>query len=105
MVGHKNVQELKEMMDKNEDFYLVDCREEFEWSEAHIDGAIFIPLSKFAEYGDKLTDKEKPVVVQCRSGRRSMSAAQYLESEGFKTTFNLDGGIIDWIEAGFKVTT
>lgn len=103
MIGNMTVQELKEKLDKGEELLLIDCREQNEWDESHIEAAEFMPLSNFDEEMKKLenTNKEKVIVCQCRSGRRSLNAAMKLQDEGFETLFNLEGGILAWLEAGF----
>ncbi|EQC47372.1 rhodanese-like domain-containing protein [Bacteriovorax sp. Seq25_V] len=106
MIKSMNVTELKERMDKKADYILIDCREQNEWDEGHIDGAIFIPLSEFNEkWSANLSDadKDKELILQCRSGRRSLSACQILLSEGFSNLNNLEGGILDWEAEGFAV--
>lgn len=101
MIGSMTVQELKEKMDKGEELVLIDCREQNEWDEAHIEEALFLPLSNFEEEMKKLTNPEAVVVCQCRSGKRSLNAAMQLQDEGFENLFNLEGGILAWIEAGY----
>ena len=56
----------------------------------------------FAEKLNKL-DKSKPYAIYCRSGHRSGLTAKKMEEIGFKSTVNLDGGILQWIEEGMKV--
>lgn len=101
MIGSMTVQELKEKLDNNEDLILIDVREQNEWDEAHIDQAQFLPLSNFQEEMGKLNDKDKTIVCQCRSGKRSLNAALMLQGEGFENLFNLEGGIMAWTEAGY----
>ena len=104
MIKSMNVTELKNKLDSSENLVLVDCREQGEWDEGRIEGAIFIPLSEFApKHGEFLKDKNKTVVLQCRSGKRSLSACQQLLAEGFEDLYNLEGGILDWEANGYKV--
>ncbi|AUN99676.1 rhodanese-like domain-containing protein [Bacteriovorax stolpii] len=104
MIKEIDVQELKSKLDNKENFVFIDCREQEEWNEAHIEGATLIPLSTFQEkYETVLTDKNAPIVVQCRSGKRSMNACMFLLSKGFSDLNNLEGGIMAWQEAGFPV--
>lgn len=106
MIKSMDVTELKERIEGGDDYILVDCREINEWNEGHIPTALFIPLSEFqAEWKKHLTDadKNKEIILQCRSGRRSLSAAQILLSEGFENLNNLDGGILDWQDRGYKI--
>lgn len=78
---------------------LIDVREQDEWDEGRIASARLIPL---AELGDRLAelDRAKPIVVVCRSGRRSLIAASFLRDHGFAQPLSLAGGIIAWASAG-----
>ena len=92
-----SIDELKELMESNADFQLIDVREPNEYEEDNI-GGLLIPLSTIPQNTNKI-EKEKQVVVHCRSGKRSASAIQYLEqSLGFTNLYNLDGGILAWRE-------
>ncbi|QBQ39787.1 rhodanese-like domain-containing protein [Sphingobacterium psychroaquaticum] len=90
------VQELKGMIDSNEDFQLIDVREPFEYEVSHING-LNIPLAGIVIEADKIA-KDKPVIIQCRSGKRSAQAVMLLEQQGFDNLANLKGGILAWKE-------
>lgn len=90
------VQELKEMMDRNDEFQLIDVREPFEYEVSNLNG-VNIPLAGIVIEADKL-DRDKPVIIQCRSGKRSAQAVMLLEQEGFDNLANLKGGILAWKE-------
>lgn len=79
------------------DIQLVDVRSSEEYAEGHIEGAINIDVQKehFMEDALSRLDKQRPVAVYCKSGRRSVSAAKKLVKEGF-TVVNLQGGIMGW---------
>jgi rhodanese-related sulfurtransferase len=80
---------------------IVDVREQNEWNEAHIQGAIHIPLGQLKARASELNAyKNSPLIVQCRSGRRSKEGYQILESGGFTNLYNLDGGINAWTASG-----
>lgn len=89
-----NVQELKEKIDNKEDFQLVDVRETFEYEVSNLDG-LNIPLGGLLIEVDKI-EKDKPVIMQCRSGKRSAAAVMQLEQQGFTNLYNLEGGILAW---------
>ncbi len=79
---------------------IVDVREQDEWNEQHIDGAIFIPLGEVeSRLGELAAYKDSQVIMQCRSGRRSEKAAKMLMNAGFDQVYNLKGGILAWDEA------
>ena len=89
------VQQLKQLMDEGADFQLVDVREKKEYDVAQIGGEL-IPLGTVPHNVDKI-DKEKQVVVHCRSGKRSGDAIRFLEqNHGFENLYNLVGGILAW---------
>lgn len=82
---------------------ILDVRELHEWQEQHIAGAIHIPLAQVEARISELSQyKNSPVIVQCRSGKRSAKAAGTLQSAGFTQVYNLTGGIIAWTDEGLK---
>jgi rhodanese-related sulfurtransferase len=89
-----SVLELKEKLDKGEDFQLIDVREDFEYETSNIGGQL-IPLGGILIEADKV-DKDKQVVVMCRSGKRSAAAIMQLEQLGYTNLYNLQGGILAW---------
>ncbi|UEG53627.1 rhodanese-like domain-containing protein [Mucilaginibacter daejeonensis] len=90
------VEELKSMKEKGEDFQLIDVREDFEYQMSNLDGEN-IPLGGILIETDKIS-KDKPVVVMCRSGKRSAMAIMQLEQQGFTNLYNLQGGILAWAD-------
>ncbi|WP_339015814.1 sulfurtransferase [Fusobacterium animalis] len=78
---------------KNKEF-LLDVREEYEYQDGHIKGAINLPLREILEKKDTLP-KDKDIYVYCRSGHRSADAVNFLKSLGFEKVHNVDGGFID----------
>ena len=90
------VQELKKKIDQGEDFQLIDVREDFEYEMSNLDGTL-IPLGGILIEADKI-DKIKPVIIMCRSGKRSAAAIMQLEQKGFTNLHNLKGGILAWAD-------
>jgi rhodanese-related sulfurtransferase len=88
------VQELKQKIDNNEDFQLIDVRETFEYETSNLDGEN-IPLGGLLVEIEKVAT-DKPVIMQCRSGQRSAAAVMQLEQRGFTNVYNLKGGILAW---------
>lgn len=86
---------LKQKRDNNEDFILLDVREDFEYDIAHIEGSILIPLSELDARITELSHDEK-YVVMCKLGGRSARAVEFMESHGFSDVKNLVGGIREW---------
>lgn len=88
--------EAKRIMDSGADFVILDVREKEEFDEGHIPGAILIPYTEIEATAEKiLPDKDKQILVYCRSGRRSKIAAESLLELGY-TNVTEFGGIIDW---------
>ena len=89
-------EEAKKIMDSGEDYIILDTREQDEFDEGHIPGAILIPYTEIENKAEEmLTDKDKLILVYCRSGRRSKIAAESLSKLGY-TNVKEFGGIIDW---------
>lgn len=91
------VQELKNWKEQGKDFQLVDVREDFEYEMSNLGGDL-IPLGGVLIESEKI-DKDKPVVIMCRSGKRSAAAVMQLEQQGFNNLYNLQGGILAWQQA------
>ena len=104
--GYKDltVNEFEAMLSQDQTVQLVDVRTPEEFAENHLPGAVNIDWKAdgFAEKAQML-DKDRPVLVYCRSGRRSAEAAKVLDGIGFKT-FNMKGGILAWTAEGKRVT-
>ena len=88
--------EAKALMDSESGYVILDAREQDEYDEGHIPGAILIPYGEIADRAEKeLPDKDQLILVYCRSGRRSKIAAEELVKLGY-TNVKEFGGIIDW---------
>lgn len=95
--------ELKKKLDEGT-VVLVDVREPAEHQGAHIHGTHLIPLSTVSP--ERLPKKNQPLVLYCRSGRRSADACkQLLHKDASLDVCSLEGGIIAWQEAGFPIKT
>jgi rhodanese-related sulfurtransferase len=80
---------------------IVDVREDDEWKEHHIPGAIHIPLAQLDKRLPELEAyKNSPIITQCKAGGRSARAQQTLKAAGFSKVYNLDGGIQAWDKEG-----
>jgi adenylyltransferase/sulfurtransferase len=89
------VKELKQMMDANEDFQLIDVREPHEYNICNLGGEL-IPQAQIPNNIDKIS-KDRKVILQCRSGARSGNMVHWLEKHyGFTNLYNLKGGILAW---------
>ncbi len=88
-------EELHSLLEDGEQFLLVDVREEEEYEQGHIPGAILFPLGQLKE-NHALLDPEEAIVLICRSGLRSAEAAEFLSEQGYDRVYNLEGGMLDW---------
>ncbi|MCY3574532.1 MAG: rhodanese-like domain-containing protein [Chloroflexi bacterium] len=88
--------------DDLDDYQLIDVREDDEYAEAHLPGAINIPLSEFMARVDEI-DEDLPVLLVCNTGVRSAQAAMYLASLGYDQLYNLEDGTKGWREKGYRV--
>ncbi|MEW9797131.1 rhodanese-like domain-containing protein [Alteromonas sp. CYL-A6] len=94
---------LLEQVEKGE-WLLLDVRTPEEFSEGHIPGAINVPHDEIDAYLSSLTpDKDKTVVVYCRSGRRAKLAIEHLEAQQFNNVQHLEGDMLGWNEARLPV--
>ena len=92
------VQELKEKLDKKEEFVFIDVREPHEYQEFNL-GAQLLPLGKVVESISEFeAHKDNEIIVHCRSGARSGMAQQIMQQSGFKNVRNLTGGVLAWLE-------
>ena len=89
------VQTLKNKLDNNEDFILVDVRENKELNICQIKAAIHIPMGLIPNCLNEINFK-KTVVIMCKSGGRSAQVCQYLDDQGYSNIYNLYGGITSW---------
>ena len=89
-------EEAKQIMDSGEELVILDVREQDEYDTGHIPGAVLIPYEKIREKAEEvLPDKNKTILVYCRSGRRSKIAAESLTKLGYGNVKEF-GGILDW---------
>lgn len=93
--------ELKKRLDKDE-VLLIDVREPAEYRSECIDGACLIPLGEISI--EKLPSTQRPIVIHCRSGKRSADAcAKLLAINPSLEVASLEGGIVAWTQSGFNV--
>jgi sulfur-carrier protein adenylyltransferase/sulfurtransferase len=88
------VTELKRRIDSGEDFLILDVREPFEYQIANIGGKL-IPQNDVPQRLGEI-DRDRPVVVHCKSGGRSQRIAEYLKQSGYNDVANVSGGILAW---------
>jgi rhodanese-related sulfurtransferase len=89
------VAELAERRKSGETVRLLDVRELWEFEQAHIEGAEHIPLAQVPMHRDALAGASE-IICYCHTGRRSLTAAQWLRRAGVAGARSLAGGIEQW---------
>ncbi len=85
----------KEIMD-NEESIVLDVRTKDEYDQGHIEGAVLLSVDEISSKAEEvLKDKKAKILVYCRSGNRSATAAKTLIKMGYENVLDF-GGIIDW---------
>lgn len=98
--------QFRQILDSDHDVYLLDVRTPEEYAEGHIQGAHLLNWLDPEEFKADAAhlDKSKTILTYCRSGRRSLEAATYLTSQGYKV-IDLEGGIQAWEKDDFPIVT
>jgi rhodanese-related sulfurtransferase len=85
------------LMDQAQELLLIDCRETFEYEICRIEGSTLIPMRELpARVGEIHSHVDKPVVVYCHHGVRSLHVVQWLRQSGFGQAQSVSGGIDEW---------
>ena len=91
-----SAQQDKELMDADDSLVILDVRTQQEYDQAHIPGAILLPLDQVEERAQTvLPHKDQLILVYCRSGNRSKQASELLAAQGYVNVKEF-GGINDW---------
>ena len=97
--GYRQIdqEEAWQMIRENEDVLVLDVRERYEYRTGHIPGAMLLPLDTIDRESAEaaIGEKDKKVLVYCRSGSRSRMAAKALTELGYTNIYEI-GGIINW---------
>jgi rhodanese-related sulfurtransferase len=88
---------VKARLDAGEAFLFLDCREPDEYATARILGTTLIPMSEISSRVSELeTYRNRPIVVHCHHGGRSLRVTNWLREQGFAAVTNMSGGIDEW---------
>ncbi len=97
--------EIKKRLDAGEKLILVDTREDLEWANGHLPGAIHLGKGVIErDIEQKIPDHDAPIVLYCGGGFRSALAADNLQKMGYTNVISMDGGWKGWTGAGFPTT-
>jgi rhodanese-related sulfurtransferase len=100
-VKETNVADVKRRMDAGEKFVLVDVREESEWAQGHLPGAIHLGKGIIERDIEKrVPDTGAKLILYCGGGFRSALTADNLQKMGYTNVESMDGGWRDWTGAG-----
>ncbi len=95
--GETTVEELKARIDRGEKVFILDVRNPPEYQICRIPGSTLLPLPELPQRLGEL-DKNREMVVHCKSGMRSQKAIAFLRQHGFTKLSNLQGGILAWAD-------
>jgi phage shock protein E len=88
------------------DVIVLDVRTAAEFNESHLSNSVNIDvLGDYFSADVSVLDKTKSYAIYCRSGKRSVDASEAMDQMGFSATFNLNGGIIEWIDSGRDIVS
>jgi len=97
-------QEVQDLL-KQGDVQVGDVREKNEWDEGHLPGAAFVPKSYLEQWAeDRLPNKDKPTILYCAGGVRSVMAADALQKLGYTNVVSMTGGFNRWKDSGLPWT-
>ncbi len=100
------VDDVKSMLDKGENFVLLDVREESEFAGGHLPGAVHLGKGVIErDIEVKIPDTAARLVLYCGGGFRSALAADNLQKMGYTNVISMDGGYRVWREKGYPLTT
>ncbi len=96
------IEDIYQQQQQGSPFYLVDVREESEWQQGHIAGAIHLGKGILErDIEAQIPEKRADIVLYCGGGFRSALAADNLQKMGYTRVRSMDGGIRAWREAGY----
>ena len=97
---------VKERLDRGDKFVLIDVREESEWAQDHLPGAIHLGKGIIErDIEQQVPRNDTPIVLYCGGGFRSALAADSLQKMGYTSVESMDGGIRVWREKKLPLTT
>jgi rhodanese-related sulfurtransferase len=105
-VKETTVVQIKARLDRGETFHLVDVREESEYAKDHLPRAIHLGKGVIErDVEQHLPDASAEIVLYCGGGFRSALAADNLQKMGYTNVISMDGGVREWRDKGYPMTT
>ena len=99
------VNQVKQKLDRQEKFVLLDVREESEFAKDHLPGAIHLGKGIIErDIESRVPELDTPLILYCGGGFRSAMAADNLQKMGYTNVLSVDGGIREWREKQFPLT-
>ena len=101
-IREADFRDIKRRLDTRDKIALVDVREESEWAQGHLPGAVHLGKGVIErDVEQAFPDKDAPLVLYCGGGYRSALAADNLQKMGYTNVISMDGGWRGWTDAGF----
>ena len=94
--------EAKALLAKNKQVVLLDVRTPEEFRQAHLRGALLIPLAELQKRVSEIP-RGRPLLVYCAVGTRSSTAAGMLASKGYREIYHMSDGLVGWYKQGFPI--
>jgi rhodanese-related sulfurtransferase len=105
-VREVSIDDIKSRLDRGDKFVLVDVREESEYANDHLPGAIHLGKGIIErDIEERVSELNTPIVLYCGGGYRSALAADNLQRMGYTNVLSMDGGIRGWREKHFPLTS
>lgn len=103
-VKELTIDQVKAKLDRKEKFILLDVREESEWNQDHIAGAVYLGRGVLErDIESRYPDMNTEIVLYCGGGYRSALAADNLQKMGYEKVYSMDGGVRGWREKGLPL--
>lgn len=100
-VKETNVEDVKRRMGAGEKLTIVDVREESEWAQGHLPGALYLGKGVIErDIEQRVPDTNAKLILYCGGGFRSALAADNLQKMGYTNVESMDGGWKGWVSAG-----
>lgn len=104
LIKEIDIVDVKNKIESQDPFTLVDVREEYEWQNGHLTPAIHIARGVIErDINKNLPNKDHTIILYCAGGFRSVLAAYTLQKIGYTQVYSMKDGIKGWIEAGYPL--